>query len=146
MVRLKFAPGLAVRRLKENVWHPLERISDLPDGGCLWETPIADWHEMLPWVRGWGPSVEVLTPVALRLQLVKESCALAEMYGWQTRRRAAMLVPSHDESFGGFLNGDSEGEYDEGYGDEPTRNYSGSHHGDYSSNHNSHRHDPPVIS
>jgi predicted DNA-binding transcriptional regulator YafY len=95
-----------VRRLKESTWHPLEQLTDLPDGGCLWEALVADWHEMLPWVRGWGPGVEVLTPPALRLQLVGESRELAETYGWQTRRRAATLVPSHDISFGEFLGGD----------------------------------------
>jgi predicted DNA-binding transcriptional regulator YafY len=107
MVRLKFAAGETVRRLKESVWHPLEQLTNLPDGDCLWEAPIADWHEMLSWVRGWGPSVEVLAPPAMRLKVVEESRTLAEMYGWETKRRAATLVPSHDESFGGFLSDDS---------------------------------------
>jgi CRISPR-associated endonuclease/helicase Cas3 len=106
-VRLNFAPGVAVRRLKESVWHPLERLTDLPDGGCLWEAPIADWREMISWVRGWGPNVEVLAPAAMRLEFVGESRALAEMYGWQTQRHAATIVPSHDESFAGFLTGDA---------------------------------------
>jgi CRISPR-associated endonuclease/helicase Cas3 len=105
-VRLKFAPGAAVRRLRESIWHPLEQIVDLPEGGCLWEAPIADWREMLPWVRGWGAAAEVLAPVGLRLAVVGESRALAEMYGWQTRRRPATMVPSGDESLGGFLSGD----------------------------------------
>ena len=104
-VSLKFAPE-AARRLKESIWHPLEKVTDLPDGGCLWEAPIADWREMLPWVRSWGPSVEVLTPPGLRLEVVGEAQTLAEMYGWQTRRRPATLVPSEDESFGGFLAGE----------------------------------------
>jgi predicted DNA-binding transcriptional regulator YafY len=138
VVRLKFAPGLAVRRLKESVWHPLECITDLPDGGCLWETPIADWHEMLPWVRGWGASVEVLTPAALRLKLVKESRSLAEMYGWQTRQHAATRVPSHDESFGGFLSSDPDGEYDEGYDGEPTGNHNENDSSNHSTNHTGH--------
>lgn len=106
VVRLQFAPGLSVRRLKESVWHPLQQVTDLADGGCLWEAPIADWREMLPWVRSWGPSVAVLAPPALRLEMVGESRALAERYGWQTRRRPAMVAPSHDESFGGFLSGE----------------------------------------
>ena len=106
VVKLKFVAGPTVRRLKESIWHPLEELTDLPDGGCLWEAPIADWHEMLPWVRGWGPNVEVLSPPALRLALVGESRALAELYGWQTRQRGATQVPSQDESFGGFLGGD----------------------------------------
>lgn len=102
VVCLKFAPGSTTRRLKENVWHPLEHLEDLPDGSCIWEAPIAEWREMLPWVRGWGASVEVLAPSALRLELVKESRALAEMYGWQAQGRGTNHLPSRDESFGGF--------------------------------------------
>lgn len=102
VVRLKFAPGITARRLKENVWHPLEHVEDLPDGSCLWEAPIAEWREMLSWVRGWGASVEVLAPTALRLELVKESRALAEMYGWQAQGRHTNHLASKDESFGGF--------------------------------------------
>lgn len=56
-VTLRFAPGTATRRLKETIWHPLERITDTDDGGCIWETEIAEWREMLPWVRGWGADV-----------------------------------------------------------------------------------------
>ena len=104
-VSLKFEPE-AARRLKESIWHPLEQVKELPDGGCLWEAPIADWREMLPWVRSWGPSVEVMAPPGLRLEIVGEAQALAEMYGWQTRRRAATRVPSDDESFGDFLSGE----------------------------------------
>ena len=54
-VQLQFAPGPATRRLKESVWHPLEQVTDLPDGGCLWQASIAEWQEMLPWnTRGGG--------------------------------------------------------------------------------------------
>lgn len=102
VVRLKFAPGTATRRLKENVWHLLEHVEDDPDGGCIWEAPIADWREMLSWVRGWGASVEVLAPTALRLELVKESRALAEMYGWHAQGRGTNQLSSRDESFGSF--------------------------------------------
>ena len=53
-VKLKFAPGEAARRVQESVWHPLEQVTPTEDGGCLWQAPIAEWREMLPWVRGWG--------------------------------------------------------------------------------------------
>ncbi|RIK55777.1 MAG: hypothetical protein DCC57_04800, partial [Chloroflexi bacterium] len=65
-VQLRFAPGVAARRLRETIWHPLERITPQEDGGCLWEAPIAEWQEMLPWIRGWGGQVEVLAPPRLR--------------------------------------------------------------------------------
>ncbi len=53
-VKLKFAPGEAARRVQESVWHPLEQVTPTDDGGCLWQAPIAEWREMLPWVQGWG--------------------------------------------------------------------------------------------
>jgi CRISPR-associated endonuclease/helicase Cas3 len=81
-VCLKFAPGPATRRLKESIWHPLEQVTDDPDGGARWQAPIADWQEMLPWIRGWGTGVEVLAPLALRETVMGEARALAMMYGW----------------------------------------------------------------
>lgn len=102
IVRLKFAPGQATRRLKESIWHPLEQVIDLPDGGCLWEAPIAEWQEMLPWVRGWGAAVEVLAPVELRETLMGEARALALMY-WPAATQDAPVVRSSavDAFFGG---------------------------------------------
>ena len=43
-VTLRFAPGIATRRVKETIWHPLERITDSEDGGCIWEAEIAEWR------------------------------------------------------------------------------------------------------
>jgi CRISPR-associated endonuclease/helicase Cas3 len=79
-VRLRFAPGLPTRRIKESIWHPLERVSDLPDGGCLWEAQIAVWIEMAPWVRGWGADVEVLEPPEFREHMRKEVQRLRDLY------------------------------------------------------------------
>lgn len=81
-VILKFTAGRATRRIKESVWHPLEDVNDTEDGGCIWEAPIADWREMLPWIRGWGADCEVLEPVELRETLMGEARAMAEKYGW----------------------------------------------------------------
>jgi CRISPR-associated endonuclease/helicase Cas3 len=83
LVRLRFAPGPAARRLRETIWHPLEQVTEHEDGGCIWEAPIAEWQEMLPWVRSWGADVEVLAPVQLREVLVGEARKLALAYGWQ---------------------------------------------------------------
>jgi CRISPR-associated endonuclease/helicase Cas3 len=83
LVRLRFAPGPATRRLQETVWHPLEKVTGGADGGCIWEAPIAEWQEMLPWIRGWGAEVEVLAPVQLREALMGEARKLALAYGWQ---------------------------------------------------------------
>ncbi len=79
-VRLRFAPGPATRRVKESIWHPTEEVTDTPDGGCLWTAQVAEWQEMLPWVRGWGAEVEVLEPEGLREALQREARRLAQLY------------------------------------------------------------------
>ncbi len=79
-VVLRFAPGTATRRVKETVWHRLEDVKDLPDGGCEWRAPIGEWQEMVPWVRGWGSDVEVMEPRELREALVKEVKRMAQRY------------------------------------------------------------------
>lgn len=79
-VRLRFSPAVT-RRVKENIWHPLERVEETGDGGCIWSVEIAEWHEMLPWVRGWGADCEVLEPKELREALEKEVKKMARVYG-----------------------------------------------------------------
>ncbi len=79
-VRLKFAPGPAAKRLKESVWHPLEKVSDTDGGGCTWETPIAEWREMVPWVRSWGADVIVEEPAELRAEIEKTATRYARQY------------------------------------------------------------------
>lgn len=81
-VKLRFSPTPGViQRLEESIWHPLERIEPTEDGGRLWSVEIAEWREMLPWIRGWGADCEVLEPKELREALVKEAKRLARVYG-----------------------------------------------------------------
>ena len=79
-VKLRFAPGTAGRRLRESIWHPLEEVTELEDGGYLWQAPIAEPREMLPWIRGWGADVEVIGPEKLRKALEREARRLARLY------------------------------------------------------------------
>lgn len=78
-VKLRFSPAVT-RRVKESIWHPLEKVEDTEDGGCIWSVDIAEWREMLPWVRGWGADCEVFEPKELRDALVRETQDLAELY------------------------------------------------------------------
>jgi CRISPR-associated endonuclease/helicase Cas3 len=82
-VQLRFAPGEATRRLKETIWHPTQQVNDCEDGGCLWTAQVAEWQEMVPWVRGWGADVEVLAPKELREEIAGEARRMAKMYGWE---------------------------------------------------------------
>lgn len=79
-VKLRFAPGRAARRLKESVWHPTEVVTDTEDGGCLWQADVAEWQEMLPWIRGWGADCEVLAPKGLRREIEREVMRMADVY------------------------------------------------------------------
>jgi CRISPR-associated endonuclease/helicase Cas3 len=79
-VRLRFSPDVT-RRVKESIWHPLEKVLDLPDGGCEWSVDVAEWREMLPWIRGWGADVEAQEPEGLRKALEKEARRMARLYG-----------------------------------------------------------------
>jgi CRISPR-associated endonuclease/helicase Cas3 len=80
VVKFQFASGVATRRLKESVWHPLEIVTDTLEGGCIWEAPIAEWREMLPWIRGWGADCEVLEPLKLRGELIKTTKNINQLY------------------------------------------------------------------
>ncbi|MCQ3947466.1 MAG: CRISPR-associated helicase/endonuclease Cas3 [Anaerolineae bacterium] len=79
-VKLRFNTS-AARRVRESIWHPLEKVEDTEDGGCLWSVDIAEWREMLPWIRGWGADCEALEPEGLREALEQEAKKLAKVYG-----------------------------------------------------------------
>ncbi len=78
-VRLRFNER-AAQRLRESKWHPLEHVECAEDGSCTWEAPVAEWREMLPWVRGWGADVEVLGPERLRNAIENTARSLSQMY------------------------------------------------------------------
>ena len=79
-VTLRFAPNV-VRRVKESVWHPSQRIEDLPDGSCLFTVLVGSTLEFKPWVRQWGSAVEVLSPPEFRDEIVAEVREMARAYG-----------------------------------------------------------------
>ncbi|MBT9143313.1 MAG: hypothetical protein DDT29_01713 [Dehalococcoidia bacterium] len=47
--------GGLTKCLRESV----QEIQDLPDGGCLLTVKNRSTLEITPWIRGWGPDVEV---------------------------------------------------------------------------------------
>ena len=78
-VVLRFAPRVT-SRVRETQWHPSERLDDQADGSVLWYAYVAEPQEMMPWIRGWGPDVEVLEPVALRTRVAEEMKTAACLY------------------------------------------------------------------
>ncbi len=84
-VELRFSGQEAIRRLQESVWHPDQDISEPDIHGCVtWSALIARWEEMLPWIRGWGAACEVITPKALRMELMRETKRLMRLYDLET--------------------------------------------------------------
>ncbi|WP_324716131.1 WYL domain-containing protein [Carboxydochorda subterranea] len=78
-VRLRFTPDVT-RRVKESHWHPSQHIEDTPDGGCILTLRVGHTLELVPWIRSWGRSCEVLEPAPLREQLGAEYRAAAALY------------------------------------------------------------------
>lgn len=71
-IKLRFFPQV-VRRVKESLWHPSQQIEDLPDGSCVLSLRVPSTMEITPWIRSWGPDVEVLAPQELREQFCRWS-------------------------------------------------------------------------
>ena len=63
---------------------PISEPELLPNGDLIWSTQVAEWREMLPWIRGWGADVEVLEPKALRREIEREVLRLAKVYQMPT--------------------------------------------------------------
>jgi predicted DNA-binding transcriptional regulator YafY len=75
------------RRVKESIWHPSQVISDLTDGGCQLKLKIGSLMEIAPWIRSWGPDVEVLSPPELREQFGNWANELNAIY--RKRKRSS---------------------------------------------------------
>ncbi|ANE45266.1 transcriptional regulator [Paenibacillus swuensis] len=69
--KVKFYPDVA-RYIKEEELFVRPRITDLPDGGLLFEVTVNDDREFLNWVYQYGPSAEILEPVSYRVALLEQ--------------------------------------------------------------------------
>jgi CRISPR-associated endonuclease/helicase Cas3 len=78
-VSLRFSPKVA-RRVKESRWHRSQQVEEAEGGALIWRAKVAEWREMLPWIRGWGAEVEVLGPEDLRSEVAQDAQKLAEQY------------------------------------------------------------------
>jgi len=83
-VVLKFSPRVT-RRVRESIWHPSQVISRLPGGGCLMKLKIGSLMEITPWIRSWGPDVEVLAPESLRRDFSQYAAELHRIYNSEER-------------------------------------------------------------
>lgn len=80
-VKLRFTDEQAIRRMGETAWHPSQRAERDREGHLIWTAEIDEPQEMLPWIRSWGASCEVLEPKELRAQVVGEVRRQMRRYG-----------------------------------------------------------------
>ena len=75
-VRVVFVRGLAPY-IRERVWHPSQKLRELPDGRVEMTLSVADTLEVRRWILGYGVQAEVVAPEGLREALRVEAEALA---------------------------------------------------------------------
>ena len=75
-MKVIFARSLA-RYIRERLWHPSQKLRDLPDGRLEMTLEIADTLEVRRWILGYGVQAEVIAPEGLREALRAEAAQLA---------------------------------------------------------------------
>jgi predicted DNA-binding transcriptional regulator YafY len=79
-VKLRFGTEIA-RVAQETVWHPSQKTKAEPDGTAMVTLNVPITTELVNFVMGWGPAVEVLEPVSLRRRVAGAAKAMSKMYG-----------------------------------------------------------------
>ncbi len=78
---LRFSAQVA-QRVRETRWHPSQTLEPDPafPGSLLWTAEVADFTDMLTWLKGWGAELEVLEPPELRSAFQRAALRLVEVY------------------------------------------------------------------
>jgi len=77
-VRLLFYPPAAAR-VRETIWHPSQQLTDAGKGTLEMTVTVAGTVEITPWILGWGESVEVVAPAALRQRIAEVGAGMAAL-------------------------------------------------------------------
>src|SRR5204862_3480638 len=93
-VKVVFAKSLA-RYIRERLWHPSQKLRDLPDGRLEMTLQVADTLEVRRWILGYGVQAEVVSPPALREALRADAQMLAEALQPTRRPLQASRAFSH---------------------------------------------------
>lgn len=99
LVKLKFSHDVA-KRVAETTWHHTQEIKTLEDGSLIWTAKVAEWKEMLYWIRGWGSECFVESPKELQETLMGEAKAMAEKYGWTVSSQSSGASSTLDDFYG----------------------------------------------
>jgi predicted DNA-binding transcriptional regulator YafY len=81
-VVLRFHPSVA-RRVRESIWHPGQRLEELPEGAVRLRLLVSEPTEIRHWILGWGSTCVVEAPDSLRDAIASEAAAMAEAYSAQ---------------------------------------------------------------
>ncbi len=70
--------------VRARLWHPAQRLDDLPDGRVRLTFPCATLAPVVSWILEWGPHARVLAPGELVDRVVAELDAARSQYGSST--------------------------------------------------------------
>jgi predicted DNA-binding transcriptional regulator YafY len=76
-VRVIFSHSVAPY-IRDRLWHPSQKLRELPDGRLEVNLRVADTLELRRWILGYGSEAEVTEPAAIRETLAKEAATLVE--------------------------------------------------------------------
>jgi predicted DNA-binding transcriptional regulator YafY len=79
-VRVRFHDPVAARRALENRWHASQQEEVIGDGTVELAFDVAGVLEITPWILGWGDTIEVLEPQALRERFAVMATGMAKRY------------------------------------------------------------------
>ena len=78
-LRLRFDPAVA-ELVRERVWHPSQRLCDLPGGRLELTLEVGVSPQVERWLLGWGEHVEVREPAAVRARLARLAAAMTKRH------------------------------------------------------------------
>jgi predicted DNA-binding transcriptional regulator YafY len=78
-VRIRFAAEVA-GYISEKTWHKTQKIEPQKDGSLIFEARVAGTDEIKFWLMTWGSKAEVLSPAALRNEMISEAKAMLHNY------------------------------------------------------------------
>jgi predicted DNA-binding transcriptional regulator YafY len=88
-VRVIFSRSVAPY-IRDRLWHPSQKLRELPDGRLEMSLRVADTLELRRWILGYGSEAEVIEQAAIRETLANEAAALVEKLSPQKPPLAAI--------------------------------------------------------
>ena len=66
--------------VRERIWHPSQKLTDLPDGAVELAFRAGGPFEIRRWILGWGDAVEVISPQELRKEMEQVLSSAKSLY------------------------------------------------------------------